>query len=258
MSLGRDYNYQALGEGECLFHQDQLTQSNIDVGSEVTIDVVIDNLLNMTAEKYNDYALKNGFNVIESTDNYTYIEYTCKVVGLMPSSLGKYGEAVAVYNVIMEQSHFFSMMAHRQLPNPSLYETTHFADFLLDPKLVTIEEYADHLVVNLPSPRTDWYASTNYDKVQRNIVQVADKFVQTLGFYPMTAQMFILEQMEILNISILFLGLVFNVILLVFIVISVLLIYSLLMIGVETKAMETGIMRMMGTNKRGLVMMVAI
>lgn len=64
--------------------------------------------------------------------------------------------------------------------------------------------------------------------------------------------------MEIFNLSILFLGLVFNVILLVFIVISVLLIYSLLMIGVETKAMETGIMRMMGTNKRGLVMMVAI
>ena len=64
--------------------------------------------------------------------------------------------------------------------------------------------------------------------------------------------------MEIFNLSILFLGLVFNVILLVFIVISVLLIYSLLMIGVETKAMETGILRMMGTNKRGLVLMVAI
>ena len=58
--------------------------------------------------------------------------------------------------------------------------------------------------------------------------------------------------------SVLFLGLVFNIILLVFIVISVLLIYSLLMIGVETKTMETGIMRMLGTNKRGLVSMVAI
>lgn len=68
----------------------------------------------------------------------------------------------------------------------------------------------------------------------------------------------ILGEMQTFNYSILFLGLVFNVILLVFIVISVLLIYSLLMIGVETKTMETGIMRMVGTNKLGLVSMVAI
>ena len=30
------------------------------------------------------------------------------------------------------------------------------------------------------------------------------------------------------------------------------------MIGVETKTMETGIMRMVGTNKKGLITMVAI
>lgn len=64
--------------------------------------------------------------------------------------------------------------------------------------------------------------------------------------------------MQIFNYSTLLLGLVFNIILLVFIVISVLLIYSLLMIGVETKTLETGIMRMLGTNKPGLVTMVAI
>jgi ABC-type antimicrobial peptide transport system permease subunit len=70
--------------------------------------------------------------------------------------------------------------------------------------------------------------------------------------------MFILREMQRYNYSILLLGLVFNIILLVFIVISVLLIYSLLMIGVETKTMETGIMRMVGTNKKGLITMVAI
>ena len=51
---------------------------------------------------------------------------------------------------------------------------------------------------------------------------------------------------------------VFNIILFVFMVISVLLIYSLLMIGVETKTMETGIMRMVGVSKRGLVSMIGI
>jgi len=64
--------------------------------------------------------------------------------------------------------------------------------------------------------------------------------------------------MQLVNNAILLLSLVFNVVLLVFMVISVLLIYSLLMIGVETKTLETGIMRMVGTNKRGLIMMVGI
>jgi len=64
--------------------------------------------------------------------------------------------------------------------------------------------------------------------------------------------------MQLVNNAILLLGLVFNIVLLVFMVISVLLIYSLLMIGVETKTLETGIMRMVGTNKRGLIMMVGI
>lgn len=70
--------------------------------------------------------------------------------------------------------------------------------------------------------------------------------------------MLILDNMQDASMAILLLSLVFNIILLVFIVISVLLIYSLLMIGVETKASETGIMRMIGTNKTGLIMMVGI
>ena len=64
--------------------------------------------------------------------------------------------------------------------------------------------------------------------------------------------------MSTLNFGILLLNLVFDVILLVFVVISILLIYSLLMIGVETKTLETGIMRMVGVSKNGLVLMIFI
>jgi ABC-type antimicrobial peptide transport system permease subunit len=70
--------------------------------------------------------------------------------------------------------------------------------------------------------------------------------------------MFILERMQLVSNAMILLSLVFNIVLLVFMAISVVLIYSLLMIGVETKTHETGMMRMVGTNKRGLVMMVFI
>lgn len=52
--------------------------------------------------------------------------------------------------------------------------------------------------------------------------------------------------MELLSYATLLLGIVFGIIALLFIVISVLLIYSLLMISVETKTFESGVLRLVG------------
>ena len=43
-----------------------------------------------------------------------------------------------------------------------------------------------------------------------------------------------------------FIGLIFDVIIILFVIISILLIYSLLLISVETKTLDIGIMRMVG------------
>ena len=64
--------------------------------------------------------------------------------------------------------------------------------------------------------------------------------------------------MEISGNAILFLGLIFDIIILLFIVLSILLIYSLLMISVETKTFEFGVMRMVGLSKSGLVYMIIV
>lgn len=62
--------------------------------------------------------------------------------------------------------------------------------------------------------------------------------------------------METYSQAIMFLGLIFDIIILLFIIISVLLIYSLLMISVETKSFEIGVTRMLGLSKSGLIFMV--
>jgi len=56
----------------------------------------------------------------------------------------------------------------------------------------------------------------------------------------------LLMTMDLLSYAVLLLGLVFGIIALLFIVISVLLIYSLLMISVETKTFESGVLRLVG------------
>ena len=64
--------------------------------------------------------------------------------------------------------------------------------------------------------------------------------------------------MELFSQAIMFLGLIFDMIVLLFIVLSVLLIYSLLMISVESKSFEYGVMRMQGLSKSGLIYMIVL
>ena len=67
-----------------------------------------------------------------------------------------------------------------------------------------------------------------------------------------------LEEMELFSTAILFLGLIFDIIILLFVFLSVLLIYSLLMISVESKTFEFGVMRMVGLSKSGLIYMILL
>ena len=53
-------------------------------------------------------------------------------------------------------------------------------------------------------------------------------------------------------------GLIFDIIILLFVIIAILIIYSLLMISVETKTLEIGIIRMVGLSKIGIIVMIAL
>ena len=64
--------------------------------------------------------------------------------------------------------------------------------------------------------------------------------------------------MKLFSVAILFLGLIFDIIMLLFIVLSVLLVYSLLMIQVESKSFEFGVMRMVGLSKSGVVSVILL
>ena len=53
-----------------------------------------------------------------------------------------------------------------------------------------------------------------------------------------------------------FIGLIFDILLIIFIMVSCLLIYSLLLISVETKAFEIGVMRLVGLTKCGFISLI--
>ena len=55
-----------------------------------------------------------------------------------------------------------------------------------------------------------------------------------------------------------FVAIIFDLVVILLVVISVLLIYSLLVINVETKTFDIGVQRMVGLTRRGLILIVLI
>lgn len=68
----------------------------------------------------------------------------------------------------------------------------------------------------------------------------------------------LLMAMKLSTAASLILGILFSIIIILFVVISILLIYSLLMISVETKTFETGVLRLLGTSKVNCISMIII
>jgi hypothetical protein len=68
----------------------------------------------------------------------------------------------------------------------------------------------------------------------------------------------LLEELQSLSLGLVFLGVIFTIVAALFVIISILLIYSLLMVTVEEKSFEIGIYRMVGVNKIGLITMVML
>ena len=70
--------------------------------------------------------------------------------------------------------------------------------------------------------------------------------------------MALLQTMKRSSSASLLLGLLFGIIILLFVVISVLLIYSLLMISVETKTFDNAVLRLVGLSKANCIQMILI
>lgn len=88
------------------------------------------------------------------------------------------------------------------------------------------------------------------------MLAVTDRLMEDLGFYDINCDMPLLLDMSLLSYAVLLLGIVFDVIIILFICISILLIYSLLMVSVETKTFDYGVFRMVGITKGDSVSMI--
>lgn len=154
----------------------------------------------------------------------------------------------------MEYKHFYNQLAN-YIPEAasSLLENERFIEYIKTYGDKKIYEFADFMMMTMPAPRTDHYSNSNFFKIQKAVTSYANEIIDQLGFFPLRIDLDVLSQMETYGTAILFLGLIFDIIILLFTTLSILLFYSLLMISVETKTFEFGVMRMVGLSKTGII-----
>ena len=111
-------------------------------------------------------------------------------------------------------------------------------------------------MMTVPSPRYKYYQNKDFSDTKQAVLDYADEIKTKLGNYPFNANFDLLGLMHTFSGGILAIGLVFDILLIMFIMISVLLIYSLLMITIDTKTFDTGVMRMIGLSGKGFVALI--
>ena len=112
--------------------------------------------------------------------------------------------------------------------------------------------------MTLPAPRYKHYQNSDANQIKADVWDYTNRVIDALGFFQINTGMPLLEKVESFAMLILYIGLVANLVVILFVIIAVLLIYSLLMISIEKKTFEFGVMRLTGLSKNGLISLIVI
>ena len=117
-------------------------------------------------------------------------------------------------------------------------------------------QFSNIFMMTLPSPRFSYYQYSDYSMIQKSVLAYSNEIIDALGFYDVDIYLELLTEMNMYQYAVLFIGLIFDILIILFVIVSILLIYSLLLISVETKTFEIGVQRMLGLSANGFVGMI--
>ena len=247
IDVGREYQYPPIPEGGCYISRDFASRMEIEEGTTFYARIEMRMLLEMMLEYYK--AISHRRIPIKGSST---VIFPCNATVVLSSLLGKYPTDSEQEMVLMEMDSFLPFMSQLLDENWD----RRFKEYLGTE--ARVQDYADLFVLTLPKPRIDYYKYSDYDKIQNGITRYANDFIDQLGFYPATIDMPVLQKMRTYSFAVLFLGLLLLIIVMMFVAVSVLLIYSLLMISVETRTFEIAVLRMVGMPKNGVLFMILI
>eukprot|EP01107_Rhizomastix_libera_P002342 TRINITY_DN1404_c0_g1_i2.p1 TRINITY_DN1404_c0_g1~~TRINITY_DN1404_c0_g1_i2.p1 ORF type:complete len:1049 (-),score=196.85 TRINITY_DN1404_c0_g1_i2:241-3345(-) len=120
---------------------------------------------------------------------------------------------------------------------------------------LSLYEFAQSVALNLPPSRTQMYVQSDVDKMQKDVTSFLAEAIYRIGFQSISTTLPVITNMQPYKFVLMFIGLIVNITIIVLTTLSILLIYSLLMVNVETRTFEVGVMRVLGATRQGIVAM---
>eukprot|EP00164_Ancoracysta_twista_P018422 GFYU01031884.1.p1 GENE.GFYU01031884.1~~GFYU01031884.1.p1 ORF type:complete len:616 (-),score=122.39 GFYU01031884.1:840-2687(-) len=243
MGVGRTWEHPPLNEGEMVMTEGTaaelgLTQNDVIIVEVDTfgffLSLGVFNFKHKVSEIWDD----TNFQLSQAT----HVPFVLKY--LIPDPKGKMPKS-STREVWAEYSQFLPYL-HKYL-NPVVEGVP---DRLAAIKL---DEHAHQILVNAPPDRILPYMSNDYRHIQSELVPWANRLIYKLGFSQIDSSMPVLWGLWGTRLFSIFLGLILNLIVTVLTFLSTLLIYSLLMVNVETRTFELGVYRMVGMQRNGLI-----
>ncbi|AIN97668.1 hypothetical protein LPMP_201740 [Leishmania panamensis] len=236
MGLGTDYNQPTLNEGEVILsHRASILMGEVNVG-----DMVI---LYGNAQASTQFAVSK----LAHNDSAEVI-MMFKVISIMPESQRKF-PGMDAYAIVSFQT-FLRDLSKGLGPYTSAAGVEGVAN--TNPNECASAVY---FIMN-PATRLKVYSPTNYNRIRSNVVAWSSRILSSLGLMQINAFATQLPGLFSTRLFSVFTGLTMSVILLALAFLSVVLIYTLLTVGVETKKYELGIQRMVGLTKENLIFLV--
>ncbi len=272
LSIGRKWRVRKLREGECAIHSSVAKELKLRINGTAHLSLHFDEYFNLLQTIYrnrrkNDASLPCSSRLLESAEPSSpapwlelepsgsraltlmkgAVNVTCKVAAIFSSLGGKVQIGHDSEFVIMELDSFLRHLG-RQLRR----KDPGFAKFLAR---FPATDIATSVMTNHPH-RLEVYKDNDYDTVKAIMTKYTSRLLDTLGFYPATTYVRILEDFIELSMGGVFLKIVLNLVVIILALISCFLIYTMLMMYAETKAFDIGIFRTLGMNKWGIVFLV--
>ncbi|KAJ3371015.1 hypothetical protein GGF31_003745 [Allomyces arbusculus] len=122
----------------------------------------------------------------------------------------------------------------------------------------TIYHSVQHVVMNRQVPHYPQYLTSDLNEIARPIYTWANELLFRVGFTDVSVMIPILRQLDTTNQLASFVNLILSLILITLGGLSVFLVYCLLMVSVETKTFELGVLRMIGMNRTLLLLLIVM
>jgi len=119
-------------------------------------------------------------------------------------------------------------------------------------------EEAETVIFCCSLPRYSCYSDTDFKNTAMKVVSWSSQLSLAIGYNQIVSSLPVLNALSDLSILNQFLGLIINIIAFLLSALSIFLIYSLLMVSVETKTFELGVLRMVGMTRKGLIQLILV